>query len=514
MKAVSRNHKDSRATCLCLPATHTFLPPPPQRANFRHARQKRDGSAQLELGSAHGGLVYIVTRRLLQGRGASPASTGQAVTLHVVGPAAAPTFVSGHTTAKDWDEQLTLAATHAIPWGELIGGGITFSAPVTVLQKVEEPQRVLDLWDRLVCACQDLVGRAGSQLRYQSQRVVADVPAVSRRHDGYPLVATEATVAACLTRSTRGRACRAIWRTMHMLGHNFQERTWTVHQHEEVTCNLFALYAAETVLGCRWEELHPRLGNFPSVFFRRLSALGASAEQGPGGTDWLANVSRGSLAAESDDEEEPRGEEAPELSPLASPHRGGANAGRRRWPFRRGQPPPTTEEDEGEHAALLPQVRQSPSRRRQDSIASGASASENDDAGAMNDTAVMGSEEGDTAGDALLPATPSRALERRRRRPRNPFVNLALYQLLIRTLGWSALREVLREYGSLDLMELPRTDAARVDQLVHRFSRAAESDLAPLFDLWGIIADRSSVWYLRGALLGGEGPSGGERGRG
>jgi hypothetical protein len=488
------------------PVSLLISPRPPffQRANEHYARRKRDGAIQLELGNSHGGLVYLVTRPQLHVRGGQQSE--DAVTFRVMGPASAPTFVSSHTSRESWEEQLALAAAHQIPWGELIGRGITFSVPVDMLRKIRNPQQVLDLWDRLVYACQDMVGRPNGQLRYKTQRVVVDVPAASQRHDGYPLVATSATVEACLVGSTKERAGRAVWRLMHMLGHNFQERPWTVRRHEEVTCNLFALYAADTVLRCKWEDLHPQLHIFPAALMERLSKANGETER-----PQVARARRASVASRASGAEGGEGDDSISADDssfnmsdsLRRPPSDAAEADTaalptKRWRHLLFQRHPLGNTKRSSSLRRSISEPRSLSERSEGSTVSKQSDGANVGDGLAEEEADVGETEWRSTESATTKGNQTGTASYSRRRPRDAFLNLAMYQLLVRSLGWNIVREVLREYGSLHLMELPRTDASRVDQLVHRFSRAAESDLAPLFDYWGLTADRNSVWYLRG----------------
>jgi len=69
---------------------------------------------------------------------------------------------------------------------------------------------------------------------------------------------------------------------------------------------------------------------------------------------------------------------------------------------------------------------------------------------------------------------------------KDPGVALWTFILLQRDFGWDAFRKVFAEYAALPESARPRTDDAKRDQLLVRFSRAVGRDLGPYFAAWGI----------------------------
>jgi len=69
---------------------------------------------------------------------------------------------------------------------------------------------------------------------------------------------------------------------------------------------------------------------------------------------------------------------------------------------------------------------------------------------------------------------------------RKPFLALIPYVQLEEAFGWKAYRKVFTTYRALPPKERPRTDAAKRDQWMVRFSRAVGRDLGPFFTWWGI----------------------------
>jgi len=68
----------------------------------------------------------------------------------------------------------------------------------------------------------------------------------------------------------------------------------------------------------------------------------------------------------------------------------------------------------------------------------------------------------------------------------DPFLALAMYVQLQHAFGWQAFIDTFRAYDQLDDAERPRTDAAKRDQWLVRFSRTVGRDLGPFFQAWGV----------------------------
>ena len=69
---------------------------------------------------------------------------------------------------------------------------------------------------------------------------------------------------------------------------------------------------------------------------------------------------------------------------------------------------------------------------------------------------------------------------------REPFLALIAYVQLEEAFGWKAYRKVFAIYRALPRDQRPRTDAAKRDQWMVRFSRAVGRNLGPFFEWWGI----------------------------
>lgn len=185
-----------------------------------------------ELCSPFGGLVYVVVDRPRKGT----------VQVTIEGAVPAPFFESGRTSPEAW----SLAREAPAPWGELASSKLVLSVPSAVLRTLEDPQALLDLWDRILDGCADLAGRP--RARERAERIVADVAiSAGYMHSGYPIM-THLDAAPRMV-DARLLATQGDWGLFHELGHNHQSGDWTFDGTVEVTVNLFTLYIREEVLG-------------------------------------------------------------------------------------------------------------------------------------------------------------------------------------------------------------------------------------------------------------------------
>lgn len=73
------------------------------------------------------------------------------------------------------------------------------------------------------------------------------------------------------------------------------------------------------------------------------------------------------------------------------------------------------------------------------------------------------------------------------------FMALAIYMQMQERFGWSTFKRVFAEYRALPNSERPKSDRAKRDQWMTRFSRAAGTNLSPLFEEWNIPISQSAI---------------------
>jgi hypothetical protein len=183
----------------------------------------------MRVASAFGGLVYIEV----------PRGGAGSLRVTVAGAVESPRFALGKTTPEEWAR---LRAAPG-PWGELESGKVIVSVPSAHLRTLVDPTRVLELWDRISDAHATLAGIP--LLPQRPHRFVADMQiSAGYMHSGYPIM-THLDAAEDMVRVER--LSKGCWGLLHELGHNHQEDEWTFEGTGEVTCNLFALHAIDTV---------------------------------------------------------------------------------------------------------------------------------------------------------------------------------------------------------------------------------------------------------------------------
>ena len=88
----------------------------------------------------------------------------------------------------------------------------------------------------------------------------------------------------------------------------------------------------------------------------------------------------------------------------------------------------------------------------------------------------------------------------------DPFLALMMYIQLYEGFGWKPFEQVFAEYRKLPRADRPKSDAAKRDQWLVRFSKAAGKNLGPFFEAWGVPTSpgaRASVENLPGWMPSG-----------
>lgn len=190
-------------------------------------------SLPCRIASPFGGLIYVLPDE----RGPSAA-----VQVTIRDAVAAPRYVHGITTIDQWkSEQRSLAG----PWAELETSKLILTVPATAIRTLDDPVALMNFWDRVLDADADLA--TIPRERRRPERIVADVQiSAGYMHSGYPIM-THLDAAAAMTTLKDLQTGKSAWGLFHELGHNHQSGDWTFDGTVEVTCNLFTLYALDTV---------------------------------------------------------------------------------------------------------------------------------------------------------------------------------------------------------------------------------------------------------------------------
>jgi Peptidase M60, enhancin and enhancin-like/N-terminal domain of M60-like peptidases len=209
----------------------------------------------IKMASPFGGLIYIR---------ANPQSSGWTGDFTISDAITAPLFVLGKTSMAEWTEQLK---NNKAPWGELMSDKMILSLPDSVLQKVQQPDSIMHLWDLIVGGEMELAQIP--QPVYRPQRMVIDEHlAGGALHSGYPIMSHHSpstqqfsadvmiNPAQLLVPSEGG----ANWGFFHEIGHNMQNIDWVFGGTTEVSCNFFSLYMFDRLVGGR-NGAHPGVSN-------------------------------------------------------------------------------------------------------------------------------------------------------------------------------------------------------------------------------------------------------------
>ena len=130
------------------------------------------------------------------------------------------------------------------PWAELETDKVVLTLPSEMIRHLDFPDKLMDHWDKVLDACADLAGIPRDRPRHE--RILADVqPSAGWMHSGYPIVSNMR--ASAPMGSYEEMVSQGNWGFYHELGHNHQQKEWTFEGTVEVTCNLFVLYAFDTI---------------------------------------------------------------------------------------------------------------------------------------------------------------------------------------------------------------------------------------------------------------------------
>ncbi|MBR5758879.1 MAG: M60 family metallopeptidase [Thermoguttaceae bacterium] len=223
-------------------------------------------SPETKVVNPFGGLVYIVVPS-----GGKSDGLG-AVDFEISGAVAAPYFVKGVTSLKNWRSLRNASA----PWAELQGSEVVVTVPSSVIRDLDDPQALLDTWDRILQLEAEFA--SGPYYRERPERITCDREiSAGYMHSGYPVM-THMDVEKTLVNNSQLTA-KGDWGFFHEFGHNHQSSYWTFDGSGEVTVNYFTLYIMEKLCGLPPEQARKDLSKANRMEkLRRYMANGARFE--------------------------------------------------------------------------------------------------------------------------------------------------------------------------------------------------------------------------------------------
>ncbi len=194
------------------------------------SRRFRLSAHETRVVNAFGGLIYIEC----------PGDAKSMTDVSISGAVEAPHFVLGKTNVDDWKRRIRYLPG---PWAELASSKIVVTVPSTSVRALDDPESLMRFWDRVSDAHASLA--AIPLERKRPERFVADIQiSAGYMHAGYPIM-THLDATKPMTQLDVLR--QGSWGLLHELGHNHQSPDWTFDGTGEVTCNLFALHAIDTI---------------------------------------------------------------------------------------------------------------------------------------------------------------------------------------------------------------------------------------------------------------------------
>ncbi|XP_062050886.1 TRPM8 channel-associated factor 3-like [Lepus europaeus] len=192
-----------------------------------------------------GGLLYILV---------PPNYNLDTVQVTISGAVRAPYFKLGKTSQEEWKHSLQ---GNPAPWGELATDNIILTVPSENLKSVNNPESLLQLWDEMMQAAAKLASEPFPY--HRPERIVTDVQiSVGLMHAGYPIMGLLAVVPGVIDEERIRRS--GVWGPLHEVGHNFQRSPWMFYPHTlEASCNLWAIYVHEKILGISRDRAHKAL---------------------------------------------------------------------------------------------------------------------------------------------------------------------------------------------------------------------------------------------------------------
>ncbi len=161
------------------------------------------------------------------------------VTLKVKGAVKSPDFILGETNPQEWLETIK---TSQVPWGELRCDRIILTLPLDKLQKVVDPQELMEFYQELIIKDYNEwngLSDDAEDIKHRSPqepcRITVDKQiCAGSGHAGYPIMGGLSWGDKAVDME---RLLTNEWGIYHEIGHNYQTWIWKWSTLGEVSCN-------------------------------------------------------------------------------------------------------------------------------------------------------------------------------------------------------------------------------------------------------------------------------------
>lgn len=196
---------------------------------------------QTTLASPIGGPIYLDL---------DPETARAGLTVEISGAVEMPRFRLGHTTVEEWQSRLR---SLPVAWAELESDELVFTIPASAVRELDRPDLVMDHWNKVHEAMQEMEPRSPRHWPDRQQRYVAE----KRLSWGYMYCPSDGPLVIPMTAADEMVALanfdaegeNQLWGHYHEMGHSHQNPMWTFSGTGEVTVNIFTVLALHTVNG-------------------------------------------------------------------------------------------------------------------------------------------------------------------------------------------------------------------------------------------------------------------------
>ncbi|KAK6180246.1 hypothetical protein SNE40_012435 [Patella caerulea] len=221
--------------------------------------------------SLYGGLIYFISP--------GKPSAMEAVLSNVV---EAPFFdLTNRSRVVGWNERRYAPGL----WADMCGEFVCITVPSKSIRHIHDPSEVMRTWDDIISSFHHL--RGSNVRKKRKQWIVTDIQSAERNtclHAGYPIVtgldlANPSGKNFLLNHSHI--MAGAFWNVFAELGKNLQKKVWTFKGTENVTCNIFTLYAQDIICG-----IDPWL---PQWLLSKIKVVTKYLEKDEGFYEWVSD---------------------------------------------------------------------------------------------------------------------------------------------------------------------------------------------------------------------------------